>query len=188
MKTVIKTPIGRPLSRSYLIPTFIALGFFAFLHKAQAVSPPPDGGYPGQNTAEGQSALLHLAGGTYNTALGWASLGFNVTGNFNTGVGAVTLYFNTGDQNTANGAAALVDNTGMSTQAAEPSLSLATPRVNPTRPTVLVRSRLTPPGSKTRPLVKTLSRAFLQKTGLTSNQCFSPHFAKEFCSRLAPKS
>ena len=50
---------------------------------AQAVVPAPDGGYPGQNTAEGQSALLHLAGGTYNTALGWASLGFNVTGNYN---------------------------------------------------------------------------------------------------------
>ena len=79
--------------------------------KAQAVSPAPDGGYPGQNTAEGQSALLHLAGGTYNTALGWASLGFNVTGNFNTGVGAATLLNNTADENTATGAGALLSNT-----------------------------------------------------------------------------
>ena len=92
-----------------LIPILIiGLGV---LPKAQALSPAPDGGYPGQNTAEGQSALLHLAGGTYNTALGWASLGFNVTGNYNTGVGAATLLNNTADQNTATGAGALLSNT-----------------------------------------------------------------------------
>jgi hypothetical protein len=78
---------------------------------AHAVSPAPDGGYPGQNTAEGQSALLHLAGGTYNTALGWSSLGFNVTGNLSTGVGAATLLNNIADENTAIGAAALLSNT-----------------------------------------------------------------------------
>jgi trimeric autotransporter adhesin len=92
-----------------LIPILIiGLGF---LPKAQALSPAPDGGYPGQNTAEGQSALLHLAGGTYNTALGWASLGFNVTGNYNTGVGAATLLNNTASENTATGAGALLSNT-----------------------------------------------------------------------------
>ena len=80
--------------------------------KAFGVLPPPDGGYPGQNTAEGKSALLHLAGGTYNTALGWASLGFNVTGNFNTGVGAAALLNNTAADNTAIGAGALLSNTG----------------------------------------------------------------------------
>ena len=32
-------------------------------HKSQAVSPPPDGGYPGNNTAEGQNALLSLTTG-----------------------------------------------------------------------------------------------------------------------------
>ena len=52
----------------------LALACFAISPMAQAVVPAPDGGYPGQNTAEGQSALLHLGGGTYNTALGWASL------------------------------------------------------------------------------------------------------------------
>jgi Chaperone of endosialidase len=91
-----------------LIPILIiGLGV---LPKAQALSPAPDGGYPGQNTAEGQSALLHLAGGTYNTALGWASLGFNVTGNYNTGVGAATLLNNTASENTATGAGALLSN------------------------------------------------------------------------------
>jgi len=37
---------------------------------AQAVSPPPDGGYPGGNTAEGQGALLSLTDGAFNTAVG----------------------------------------------------------------------------------------------------------------------
>ena len=32
-------------------------------HKSQAVSPPPDGGYSGNNTAEGQNALLSLTTG-----------------------------------------------------------------------------------------------------------------------------
>ena len=84
---------------------------FGLLPRLQAVSPPPDGGYPGQNTAEGQSALLHLSGGTYNTAVGWSSLGFNMTGNFNTAVGAGSLLFNTADENAATGAGALLSNT-----------------------------------------------------------------------------
>ena len=89
----------------------IALVCFGLFPTTQAVSPAPDGGYPGQNTAEGQSALLHLAGGTYNAALGWASLGFNVTGNFNTAIGAGALLANTADDNTAIGAGALLSNT-----------------------------------------------------------------------------
>ncbi|MGC1321019.1 MAG: tail fiber domain-containing protein [Candidatus Udaeobacter sp.] len=109
MKTLIKTSIGGPFLRLYF--TAVALGLLALCPGMQAVSPPPDGGYPGQNTAEGQSALSRLAGGTYNTALGWATLGFNVTGNFNTAVGAATLLNNTGDENTATGAGALLSNT-----------------------------------------------------------------------------
>src|SRR5205823_10030288 len=38
------------------------------LPAAQAVSPPPDGGYANQNTAEGDNALLNLTDGTDNTA------------------------------------------------------------------------------------------------------------------------
>ena len=100
-----KTPINT------IITTLLALGVVALSSMALAVSPAPDGGYPGQNTAEGTSALLHLNGGTYNTALGWSSLGFNVTGSLNTAVGAGSLLFNTADQNTATGAGALLHNT-----------------------------------------------------------------------------
>jgi len=89
----------------------LTLACFTFLANAKAVSPSPDGGYPGENTAEGTSALLHLNGGSNNTAVGWASLGFDVTGNLNTAVGAGTLVFNTADSNTATGAAALLSNT-----------------------------------------------------------------------------
>ena len=124
MKTVTKTSIGGPLLRPYCVLTAIALGLFALSPAMQAVTPPPDGGYPGQNTAEGQSALLHLAGGTYNTALGWASLGFNVTGNFNTAVGAGTLVANTGDENTATGAGALLSNTTANGNTADGALAL----------------------------------------------------------------
>ena len=94
-----------------LLILVFAVGYLALMPAAKAVSPPPDGGYPGENTAEGTSALLHLNGGTNNTAVGWASLGFDVTGNLNTAVGAGTLLSNSADQNAATGAAALLSNT-----------------------------------------------------------------------------
>jgi len=48
-------------ARAFLI--FYALGFFAVCESARAVVPPPDGGYPGFNTAEGQNALFNLTTG-----------------------------------------------------------------------------------------------------------------------------
>jgi Chaperone of endosialidase len=91
---------------------------FALSPKAAAVSPAPDGGYPGFNTAEGNNALFNLSTGVANTAVGWFSLFTNTDGSFNTGLGAGTLLFNIGDQtagtgiqNTAIGAAALLNNT-----------------------------------------------------------------------------
>jgi hypothetical protein len=97
-----------------LIPTLLiilSLTYFAFLSKSQAVSPPPDGGYAGGNTAEGQSALLSRTTGLYNTAVGIYSVLSLTDGNFCTGVGAGTLLVNTADQNTATGAGALFSNT-----------------------------------------------------------------------------
>jgi hypothetical protein len=93
-------------------PVFlVALFYFGLLPTMQAVSPAPDGGYPGGNTAEGQNALLSLTTGAGNTGVGWYSLFGVTTGSFNTGVGAGTLALNTGDQNTATGVEALLLNT-----------------------------------------------------------------------------
>ena len=83
---------------------------FAFSPMAQAVSPAPDGGYAGGDTAEGQNALFSLTTGTYNTAVGFLSLRNNADGNFNTAIGAGALPANTGALNTATGAGALLSN------------------------------------------------------------------------------
>ena len=84
---------------------------FPLLPQAQAVIPPPDGGYPNFTTAEGTKALFSLTTGSANTAVGWYSLFSDTAGSFNTGVGAGTLVLNTGDENTAVGTAALLFNT-----------------------------------------------------------------------------
>ena len=75
--------------KTTILPLLIAgaLSCFGFLSKAEAVLPPPDGGYREGNTAEGQDALLSLTSGTYNTAVGFFSLQAVTEGNFNTAVG-----------------------------------------------------------------------------------------------------
>jgi trimeric autotransporter adhesin len=93
------------------VPIAIAVLFFWLLPKTQAVSPPPDGGYPGGNTAEGQNALFSLTTGGFNTAVGFFSLRSITAGSFNTAIGAGALDLNTGSENTATGAAALLLNT-----------------------------------------------------------------------------
>jgi Chaperone of endosialidase len=105
-------------TRGSLFLVTFSVATFVSLPKVQAVSPPPDGGYPGFNTAEGQNALFSLSTGVGNTAVGWFSLFSNGDGSFNTAVGAGTLLFNVGNQttgeglqNTAVGAAALLFNT-----------------------------------------------------------------------------
>jgi hypothetical protein len=106
---------SKPATRSALM--LVAIFCIWVVAKAQAVSPPPDGGYPGFNTAEGQNALLSLTTGVANAAVGWSSLSSNTDGSYNTAVGAGTLLFNVGDQNTGDGtrntaigAAALLSN------------------------------------------------------------------------------
>jgi hypothetical protein len=95
-----------------------ALACFVVMPNAPAVSPPPDGGYPGGNTAEGQNALLELTTGGFNTAVGYLSLRSNTTNSFNTALGAGALLANTADSNTATGAGALLSNTTGSNNAA----------------------------------------------------------------------
>ncbi len=97
---------------------FLVFSCLVFPQKTQAVSPAPDGGYPGGNTAEGTNALLGLTAGTYNTAVGFLSLASNTEGQFNTALGAGALLANVGDPgsgagvgNTATGAGALLSNT-----------------------------------------------------------------------------
>jgi hypothetical protein len=103
--TCMKTSI-----RSLVIIALTIIGI-AFSPKAQAVVPPPDGGYPRGNTAEGQNALFSLTTGTFNTAVGFLSLRGLTDGQFCTGVGAGTLIANTADGNTATGTGALLSNT-----------------------------------------------------------------------------
>src|SRR6266498_492273 len=107
---LIRTSLGRSFSRLCLTLSALAIISFALAQKSQAVTPAPDGGYPGGNTAEGQAALLSLTSGTYNTAVGLFSLRALSDGQFNTGVGAGTLLVNTADENTATGAGALLSN------------------------------------------------------------------------------
>ena len=61
MKTIIKT--------IYLAVVGVSLACFTGF-QAFGVTPPPDGGYPSKNTAEGQDALFHNTTGSGNTAMG----------------------------------------------------------------------------------------------------------------------
>src|SRR5436189_1012152 len=98
---------------------------FGLLTRTPAVIPPPDGGYPGGNTTEGQNALLSLTTGGFNTAVGYFSLRSNTINSYNTAIGAGPVFANAGDPvlwkgtgNTATGAGALLSNsTGSSNTA-----------------------------------------------------------------------
>jgi hypothetical protein len=75
---------------------------------SRAVSPPPDGGYPNQTTAEGEDALFSLTTGIGNTAMGYHALYLNTNTSNNTAIGASALASNMlGYYNTAVGAEAL---------------------------------------------------------------------------------
>ena len=93
------------------IPLLLTCMIIRSAPNAFGVLPAPDGGYPGENTAEGHDSLLSLTTGSFNTAVGWVSLRSNTTGALNTAVGAGTLLANTADQNTAIGAGTLLANT-----------------------------------------------------------------------------
>jgi hypothetical protein len=93
------------------IIVLFSIACFGLAPLVWAVIPPPDSGYPGGNTAEGQNALFSLTSGGFNTAVGFSSLRSNSIGGFNTAVGAGTLFANTAEKNTATGAGALLSNT-----------------------------------------------------------------------------
>jgi hypothetical protein len=92
----------------------VALACFGLSPMVQALlpPPPPDGGYPNENTAEGDGALFSVTGGAWNTALGFGALTSNTRGDFNTATGDRALTSNTtGNFNTATGTDALGSNT-----------------------------------------------------------------------------
>src|SRR5882762_6377041 len=88
-----------------------ALTCFALSPAARAVLPAPGGGYPHQNTAEGEDALFSLTTGVSNTAIGFEALFSNTIGSYNTANGVAALYNNTVSDNTATGAYALYSDT-----------------------------------------------------------------------------
>jgi Chaperone of endosialidase len=110
---LITNSINRSRLRYSLLVIPLVLGVFALSPTGQAqLSPPPDGGYNGDNTAEGTDALFGLTTGTDNTAIGFDALFSNTTGDSNTATGSIALSSNTtGVRNTANGFAALNSNT-----------------------------------------------------------------------------
>ena len=117
---------GSPLGAFLLIPFVLAC--FALSPTARAVVPAPDGGYPNDNTAEGDDALFSLdtSYGLDNTALGFNALYTDTTGGDNTATGASALYSNTiGYGNTATGEQALALNTSGNSNTANGYIALA---------------------------------------------------------------
>jgi len=100
-----------PANRVRLLASLLIV-CFAVSVKVHAVTPAPDGGYPGFNTAEGQDPLFSLTTGTNNTAVGFDALYFDTNGSFNTATGFASLFRNTtGHDNAADGFRALYSNT-----------------------------------------------------------------------------
>ncbi|HVI77900.1 MAG TPA: hypothetical protein VM715_07020, partial [Candidatus Acidoferrum sp.] len=109
--TLLGNSMGRATLPGVSVAMRASLIFLGLLSIAQAVNPPPRGGYPGGNTAAGTNALLRLTDGTYNTALGTGTLQNNTDGKSNTAVGTGALDANhSGNQNTGTGLLALASN------------------------------------------------------------------------------
>jgi Chaperone of endosialidase len=115
MKTItltLSSAINHSVLRWTLILIQLVLMCVVVVPRAGAVTPPPDGGYPGFNTAEGDSALQSLTSGAANTAVGLGALFHDTTGSNNTALGFEALFSNTtGFENTATGWRALFANT-----------------------------------------------------------------------------
>jgi len=104
--------VNRSLWRRGFLLLSLVFGCFALSPIAQAVTPAPDGGYTGNNTAEGTQALQSLvSGATDNTGLGFQAL-FHATDSIqNTATGSQALFNSIGDFNVAMGYQAALNNT-----------------------------------------------------------------------------
>ena len=95
---------------SHIIVIF-ALAWFALSPTAQALNPPPGGGYANGTTAVGTQSLLNLTSGIWNTALGFQALNHDTVGGNNTATGVRALFNDTsGSYNSATGIYALYAN------------------------------------------------------------------------------
>jgi len=108
----LRTSISRSPLRCSFVLIVLMLASFALSPTAGAVDPPPDGGYPNNNTAEGTNALLSDTAGFNNTASGFQALLSDTIGNFNTAIGYEALLSSgTASDNTAIGANTLTSDT-----------------------------------------------------------------------------
>jgi hypothetical protein len=150
---------------------------FCNLSVMQAVTPAPDGGYPGANTAEGTNALFSRTNGTNNTALGSEAL-FSVTfGIQNTATGAQALKSNIASQNTADCFQALTRNTtGRTTRLLGGARCLATQSVPRIRPAGFKRSIQTSLAAVTRHMVIRRSSAAVTTILPSAPALFGPIF------------
>ena len=136
--------LGLPRVQSiWIIRGFLLIPFlfvcFGLAPESRAVTPAPDGGYAGGNTAEGQAALLNLTTGGFNTAVGYLSLSSDTTGQLNTAIGAGTLLANTANENTATGAGALLSNTTGPSNTANGAFALLAIRLAVPTPPMVIR-------------------------------------------------
>ncbi len=88
----------------------LATACFALTSAALALDPPPDGGYPQHNTAEGENALFRLTNGFGNVAMGYRALHDVTSAKDNTALGTQVLQHSSGDDNTGVGFIALEQN------------------------------------------------------------------------------
>jgi Chaperone of endosialidase len=111
-KSQLRKSVNRSLWRRGFLLLSLVFGCFALSPIVQAVTPAPDGGYFGNNTAEGTQALQSLVSGALdNTATGFQAL-FRATDSLqNTATGFRALFNNTGDFNVAMGFQAALGNT-----------------------------------------------------------------------------
>src|SRR2546430_2586387 len=102
-KNMTTPDLRKSISRSPLRLGFLliplALVWLAISPTARAVTPVPDGGYPNENSAEGDDALFSLTTGSGNTAHGFEALYCNTTCNHNTATGQYALFSNTTGSN-----------------------------------------------------------------------------------------
>jgi hypothetical protein len=146
----------------------LAISCLALLPIARAVSPAPDGGYPGYNTAKGQNALLNRTTGLWNTALGAFTL-YGDTTNGNTAVGINALRHNLiAGFNTALGLNALflpmtppAMVSALTTRPLEAMRFFPIPTAGATPPLVQTRCLSTRQPTETRPSVATRSVSIL---------------------------